>query len=60
MIGGGIGKTARWLLSLLISPLLMAILPVKYPCALTIIAIGAPLVLLIVAGHGGCCKIFGI
>ena len=60
MIGGGIGKTARWLLALLIFPLLVAILPVKYPYTLTIISIGAPLVLLIVVGHGGCCKIFGI
>ena len=38
----------------------MAILPVKSPCALTIIARDAPLVLLVVAGHGGCCQIFGI
>ena len=38
----------------------VAILPVKYPCTLTIIAIGAPLVLVVVAVHGGCCRIFGI
>ena len=38
----------------------MAILPVKSLCTLNIIARGAPLVLLVVAGHGGCCKIFGI
>ena len=50
----------RLILALLISPLLMAILPVKYPCALTIIAIGAPPVLLVVADHGVCYKIFGI
>ena len=38
----------------------MDILPVKSPCTLTIITIGAPIVLLFVAGHGGCCQIFGI
>ena len=38
----------------------MAILPVKYPCNLTIIARDAPLILLVVAGHGSCCQIFGI
>ena len=38
----------------------MAILLVKLPCAITIIAIGAPLVLLVVAIHDGCYKIFGI
>ena len=38
----------------------MAILPVKYPCTLTIIARVAPLVLLVVVGHVGCCQIFGI
>ena len=38
----------------------MAVLPVKSPCTLIIIAIVAPLVLLMVAGHCGCCKIFGI
>ena len=48
------------LLALLIFLLLVAILPVKSPCTLTIIARGAPLLLLIVAGHDGCCKIFGI
>ena len=41
-------------------PLIMAILPVKSPCTLTIIARGAPLVLLVVAGHVGCYQIFGI
>ena len=38
----------------------MAILPVKSPCTLTIIARVAPLVLLVVAGRVGCCQIFGI
>ena len=41
-------------------PFLMAMLPVKYPCTLTIIARGEPLVLVVVAGHGGCCQSFGI
>ena len=50
----------RWLLALLNFPFLMAILPVKSPCTLTIIARDAPLVLVVVAGHGGCCQIFGI
>ena len=59
-IGGRIGKTNRWLLALLISPLIMVILPVKYPCTLTIIARVSPLVLVVVAGHGGCFQIFGI
>ena len=45
---------------MLIFTLLMAILPVKSPCTLTIIARGAPLVIIVVAGHGRCCKIFGI
>ena len=60
VIGGGIVKTNRRILTLLIFPILVAILPVKYPCTLTIITICAPLVLLIVAGHGGRCQIFGI
>ena len=34
--------------------------PVKYPYNLTIISNGATLVLLVIVGHGGCCKIFGI
>ena len=38
----------------------MAILPVKLLCSITIITIGAPIVLLAVVGHGGCCNIFGI
>ena len=38
----------------------MTILPVKSPWDITIIARGVPLVLLVVAVHGGCCKIFGI
>ena len=59
-MGGRVGKTTRRLIALLIFPLLVAILPVKSPCTLTIIARGAPLVLLVVAGHGGCCQIFGI
>ena len=41
-------------------PLLVAILPAKHPCTLTIISGSAPLVLLVVAGHGVCCQIFGI
>ena len=55
-----IGKTNIWLLALLIFPLLMAILPVKSSCTLTIISRGALLVLLVVAGHGGCRQIFRI
>ena len=35
----------------------MAILSVKYSCTLTIIARGAPLLLLVFAGHGVCCQI---
>ena len=50
----------RWILAFLIFPLLVAILPVKSPCTLSIIARGAPLLFLVVAGHGGCCQIFGI
>ena len=38
----------------------MAILPVKSSCTTKIISRGAPLILLVVTGHGGCCKIFGI
>ena len=38
----------------------MAILTVKPPCTLNIIARGAPLVLLVVAVRGGCCKIIDI
>ena len=38
----------------------MSILPVKPPCTLTIIAKGAPLVLIVVVGHVVCCHIFGI
>ena len=55
-IVGRVGKMNIWLLALISFPLLVAILPVK---SLTIIARGAPLVLLVVAGHGGCCQIFG-
>ena len=55
-----VGKSNIWLLALLIFPFLMTILPVKSSCTLTIIAGGAPLVLLVVAGHGGCFQIFGI
>ena len=36
------------------------ILPVKSPCTLAAIERGASLVLLVVAGYGWCCKIFGI
>ena len=50
----------RWLLALLIFPLLMAILPVKFPCTLTMIARVAPFILVVVAGNGGCGQIFGI
>ena len=56
----GLEKKNWWILALLILPLFMAILPVKYPCTLTIISRGAPLVLLVVVGHGGCYKVFGI
>ena len=59
-IDSGIGKTNRWLLALFSFPILVATLPVKYPCPTTIIARGLPLVLIVVAGHGGCCNIFGI
>ena len=59
-IGGRIGKTTRWLLALLIFPLLMAIFPVKSPCTLTIIARCASFVLLVIADHGGCCQILVI
>ena len=38
----------------------MDILPVKSPYTLTIIARGAPLLILVVTSHGGCCQIFGI
>ena len=38
----------------------MVILPLKPPCTITIIERGATLVLLVVTGRGGCCKIFGI
>ena len=41
-------------------PFLMAILPVKYPVTLNIITRGAPLVLIVFAGHGGCFQIFDI
>ena len=50
----------RWLLSLLVFTLLVAFFPVRSPCTLTIIARGAPIVLVVVAGHSGCCQIFGI
>ena len=59
-IGGRVGKLNRWLLALLNFPLLVAILPLKSSCTLTIIARDAPLLLLVVAGHGGCYQIFGI
>ena len=38
----------------------MAILTVRSPCTITIISRGAPLVLISVGVHGGCCNIFGI
>ena len=56
----GLEKTTRWLLALPNFPLLMSILPVKSPCTLTIIARGAPFVLIVIAGHGGCCQVFVI
>ena len=59
-LGDRVGKSNRWLLALLNFPLLVAILPAKSPCTLTIIARDAPLVLLVVVGHGGCYHIFGI
>ena len=59
-IGGRVVKSNRWILALLNFPLLVAILPVKSPFTLTIIAIDALLVLVVVAGRGGCYQIFGI
>ena len=59
-IGDRVGKLNRWLLALLNFSLLVAILPVNSPCTLTIIARDAPLVFLVVEGHGGCYQIFGI
>ena len=53
-------KTNRLSIALLIFPLHMAILPVKSPCTLTIISLGVPLVIIVVVGHGVCCKIFAI
>ena len=41
-------------------PLSVFKLPVKSPCTMTIISRCAPVVLLVVAGHGGCYQIFGI
>ena len=38
----------------------MAILTVKFPCTIAIVTRGAPLIFLVVAEHGQCCKIFGI
>ena len=38
----------------------MATLPAKFPCTIKIIVRVAPLVLLVIAGHGGWYKIFGI
>ena len=55
-----IGKLNIWLLALIVFPLLVAILPVKSTCTLTVIARGASLVLVVVAGRGGCCQIFDI
>ena len=59
-IGSGIGKTKRHFLVLLIFSLLVATLPVKSPCTIIIIERVAPLVLVVVTGHGGGCQIFGI
>ena len=50
----------RWFLALLIFTLIVAILPVKSPWTITIIARGAPLVLLVIVDRGGCCNIFSI
>ena len=50
----------RWLLGLIHFSFLIAILPVKSPCILTIIAGGAPLLILVVAGRVGCCQIVDI
>ena len=38
----------------------MNIITVKAPYAITIISRGAPSIVLVVAGHDGCCKIFAI
>ena len=56
----GLENLNIWLLSLLNFPFLVAILPVKSPCTLAIIAIGAPLLLLVVEVRVGCFHIFGI
>ena len=59
-IGGRVVKLNICLLALLNFTLLVVILLVKSPCTLTIIARDAPLVLLVVAGHGDSYQIFGI
>ena len=53
-------KTNIWLLALVNFPFHVTILTVKSPFTLTIISRGAPLVLLVLAGRGVCCQIFGI
>ena len=50
----------RWFIALIILPLIVAILPEKSLCTITIITRGAPLVILVAVGHGVCYKIFGI
>ena len=57
---GGDDSQNNDFISLVNFTFLMAILPVKSPCTLTIIARGALLVLLVIAGHGGCCQILVI
>ena len=41
-------------------PLIVAVLPLKDLYIITIISRSAPFVIVVVAGHGSCCKIFGI
>ena len=59
-IGNRIGKMNRWFIALIIFSLIMVILPVKPPWTITIISRGAPLVIIVVAGHSGCFNIFGV
>ena len=59
-IGSVISKENIIFLSVLILTLFVAVLPVKYPGIIRIIAIGAPLVLVVVAGHGECCHDFRV
>ena len=53
-IFSGVVKESRLFIVLLLFPLLMAILSVKPPFTMTIIAIVSLLVLVIIAGHSSC------